>query len=328
MKVLVIKLCCIGDIIQLTPALRALKEGGAEVHLLCIGWVVQIADMVPYIDKKHIVNFGNPFSAVYTLLKLMLEKYDAVINFHRDKKSFLFESLLGAKLRAGFKWKGSEKKLTHAFPYDPAVHETERYLSVVNGLGFEAKGGYTQIDRPVINNPVFKIPPGRVKVGVFPAGGNNPGTVMPTKRWPVENFNELIKQLEKSGRQVFVFGASFDRPVMEAAAKGTGAVLIESGLKEFAYYAAEMDVFVACDTGPLHIAAALGIKTIGLFGPSSPDVFGGRGKKSVNITAGADCAPCYAPETVHDKKFLECGDNVCMKKISVERVAEEINRIL
>ncbi len=243
----------------------------------------------------------------------------------RDKKSFLFTSFLGAKFRAGFVWKGSEKSLTHAFNYDASLHETERYLSVVKGLGFELKGGHTQINRPVIDNPVFKLQPGKVKVGVFPAGGNNPGTVMPTKRWPLENFNELIKQLEKKGRQVYVFGAVFDRPEMETSAKGTGAVLIESGLKEFAYYAAGMDVFVACDTGLLHIAAALGVKTIGLFGPSSPDVLA-RGKNSVNVFEGIECSPCYAPETVHQKKFLECGDNVCMKKISVERVMEELDK--
>lgn len=327
-KILVIKLCCIGDIVQLTPALRALKEGGAEVHLLCVEWVRQIADMVQFIDKKHIVNFSSPLGAGLTLLKLIAERYDTVINFHRDRKSFLFASLLGAKIRAGFIWQGSEKSLTNAFPYDPKLHETERYLSIVKGLGFAAGTGFTQIQRPALDKPAFDMPSDRVKAGVFPGGGNNPGTVMPAKRWPLENFNKLVKLLEAKGMAVYVFGAAFDRKEIEAASAGTNAVKIESGLKEFAYYAGGMDLFVACDTGPLHIAAALGVKTIGLYGPSSPAIFGARGKNSVNIWEKTGCGPCYQPETVFERKFLECTSNKCMQNISVDRVLAEADKIL
>ena len=151
---------------------------------------------------------------------------------------------------------------------------------------------------------------------------------MPSKRWPVQNFNALIKKLENAGRAVYVFGAPFDRAVMEEAAKGTGAVLIERSLRDFAFYAGGMDVFISCDTGPLHIAAALGVKTIGLFGPTSPDVFGARGKNSINLWRRQDCAPCLEPGTVHKKEFLKCADNACMKNISVEIVLEAVEKLL
>ncbi|HDT15044.1 MAG TPA: glycosyltransferase family 9 protein, partial [Firmicutes bacterium] len=86
--------------------------------------------------------------------------------------------------------------------------------------------------------------------------------------------------------------------------------------------------FVGPDTGPLHIAAAAGVNTIGLFGPSSPDVFGARGVNSVNITADENCSPCYEPESVHKKFFLKCTDNICMKKITVPMAAAEIKKML
>ena len=150
--------------------------------------------------------------------------------------------------------------------------------------------------------------------------GNNPGTVMATKRWPVEKFNELIKKFEKDGMAVCVFGAGFDANVIAEATKDTSAEVIISGLTDMAFYISKMNLFIACDTGPLHMAAALGTKTIGLFGPSSPAIFGAMGKHTVNIWEKIPCAPCYEPATVFNREFLKCGDNVCMKKITVEQV--------
>ena len=320
MKVLVVKLCCIGDIIQLTPSLRAIKAGGNEVHLVCVPWVKDIAAMAPFIDKIHIADMKSPVDMMAVVFELRKEKFDLVINYHRDLKSYIFVSVLGAKRKAGFDWGMASSLVDSRFEFDPKIHETQRYLSVTRGLHITDSGVYTELKPPVKAGIEFEIDGKKRSVGIFPAGGNNPGTVMATKRWPAKNFNELIKALEKDGLAVYVFGADFDAPVIEEAVKGTTAKVLISGLNDFAFYVSKMDVFIACDTGPLHLTAALGVKTIGLYGPTSPEVFGARGKYSVNIWEKESCAPCYEPATVLKREFLKCGDNVCMKKITVEQV--------
>jgi heptosyltransferase-2/heptosyltransferase-3 len=327
-KVLVVKLCCIGDIIQLTPALRALKEGGCEVHLLCAKWAAEIAAMVPFIDRIHIADMKAPFSIAKAIWRLRTEKFGLVINFHRDLKSYIFISCLGAVRRAGFDWKNGGFFLDERFKYNPAIHETERYLSITDGLGFNSKDKYTSLKPPAAAAMQFSIKENVLKVGIFPAGGNNPGTVMPTKRWPVYRFNELIKKFEARGAVVYVFGAEFDRPIISAAIEGTNASPVITGLKDFAFYAAKMDIFIGCDTGPMHIASALGVKTIGLYGPSSPEIFGARGINSVNLWMKQACAPCYEPSTVLKREFLRCADNICMKAITTEMVLEAADKLL
>jgi heptosyltransferase-2/heptosyltransferase-3 len=318
--VLVIKLCCIGDIIQLTPALRALKAGGNEVHLICVKWVKEIAQMVPFVDKIHTVDMKNLVSMADIVLKLRAEKYDLVINYHRDLKSYMFMAAIGAKYKAGFDWDMGKNFLDSSFVFDSKLHETQRYLSITRGLKIPDSGLYTELKAPDKTGLSHKLVEDKIKVGIFPAGGNNPGTVMASKRWPAANFNELIKRFEKAGIAVYVFGAGFDAAVMNEAIKGTAAYSIISGLTEMAFYVSKLDLFIACDTGPLHLAAALGIKTIGLYGPSSPEVFGAMGRNSLNIWEKITCAPCYEPATVLKREFLKCGDNVCMKKITVEKV--------
>jgi ADP-heptose:LPS heptosyltransferase len=327
-KILVIKLCCIGDIIQLTPALRAIKGSGAEIHLLCNEWVKEITEMAPYIDHTHIVDVRNIFSVAGVITGLRKEKFDLVINFHRDLKSYLFVSALGIKKRAGFDWGAGGIFLTDKFRYDTKIHETERYMAITDGLGFKRDGNYTLIKRPYAGNVKIDFPAGRIKIGIFPAGGNNPGTIMPLKRWPAGNFNALIKMAEAAGMKAYVFGADFDRKTAEEAAAGTGAEIVINGLKDFAYCAAAMDVFIAGDTGPLHIASALGVRTIGLYGPTDPAVFGAKGQWVVNLFEKEGCSPCYEPATVFKRKFLKCRDNLCMKNITVEKVFETVKCLI
>jgi ADP-heptose:LPS heptosyltransferase len=323
-KILIIKLCCMGDIVQTTPAMRAFYEAGLEVHLLCSKWVKDIAGMVPFIHKIHIIDSGNPASIIAAILGLRYEKFDIVVNFHRDMKSYIFTALTGARLKAGFEWKGSGRMVDRVFPFDPAQHETQRYLSVARGLGYASEKEYTRLSATRAPLPGGE---GKLRIGIFPAGGSNPGTVMPTKIWPAEKFNALIRMFEEKNAAVYVFGSPADRAAVEKAAGGTGArIMITSNIREFASYASGLGAFVASDTGPLHIAAALGVPTVGLFGPTSPEHFGARGENSVNLWEKQACpdSPCCEPLTFHKRKFLGCGDNICMKAITPEKVYDTV----
>ncbi|MFW6210975.1 MAG: glycosyltransferase family 9 protein [bacterium] len=328
-KVLVIKLYSFGDIVQTTPALRALKNSGAEVHFLCADRVRDIALLLDGADRVHTFDPGKIAEFLRITAVLRREKFDIAVNFHRDRKSYIFTQMLGARRNSGFRWKQLGKSLDFSAEFNPALHETERYLSVTDAAGAQRQRWHTRIKIPEAPEVKIDIPDTAVNIGLFPGGGVNPGTVMFTKRWPVENFIELGKIISARGAGVFVFGGEMDRVNVEKTAGAVpGAVEVITGMADFVHYVSKMSCFAGPDTGPLHIAAAAGVNTIGLFGPSSPDVFGARGGNSVNITADESCPPCYEPESVHKKEFLKCTDNICMKKIKVSKVLEEIKKML
>jgi len=319
-KILIIKLCCIGDIIQTIPSLKAFKQKDTEIHFLCIEWVKDLIDMIPFVDKKIIINLKNLFDIVKVIMQLRKEKYDLVVNYHRDLKSYIFTNLISAKNRAGFKWKNYEKFLTHKFTFNSNEHESLRYLSIAEGLGFKRKDVFTELKLPQMNNIKIELK-GEKKVGLFPGGGKNPGTVMFSKRWPIENFIKLSELLKQKNVEVYFIGGEMDREIMPY---NKFKIIITRTLKELAFYISKMDVFVAGDTGPLHMSVALGVKTIGLYGPSSPELVAPPNKNAEYIWQKIACSPCYEPETVHKREFLKCKDNVCMKNIEVKEVFGKI----
>ncbi|MCX8093178.1 MAG: glycosyltransferase family 9 protein [Candidatus Goldbacteria bacterium] len=324
-KALVIKLCCLGDIIQVIPTLKALKDNGYEIHYLCIEYVRPLLELIPSVDKIFTINTRSMISILKTIKELNKEKYDLIINLHRDLKSFIFISFIKSKLKVGFKWGISRFFLTKAFEFDCKIHESKRYLSIIEGIGLIVKTPTEKLKIPDTPQEKFEIT-GNKKIGLFPGGGVNPGTIMYTKRWPIENFIELSEMLIKDGFSVYIFGGLIDKPLIEKLKKAVSEVkdIMTAGIKDFVYYVSKMDVFIAPDTGPLHIAAAVGVKTIGLFGPSDPYLVAPLAPDSIYIKGTADCSPCYVPETVHRKEFLKCKDNICMKSITPEIVYEKI----
>lgn len=324
-KVLVIKLCCFGDVIQVTPALKNLKNSGCEIHYLCMEYVKPLLELVPFVDRIFVINLNSIIKIFNTLSELNKENYDLVINLHRDLKSFLFIFFINAKMKVGFKWGISFLFLNRSFEFNSNIHESERYLSIIRGVGFEVADKSTKIRIPDWINEKIEIS-GNKKIGIFPGGGVNPGTVMYTKRWPIKNFIELSEMLIKDGFSVYVFGGLIDRPLIDEIKKAVPVAkeIMTVGIQDFVYYVSKMDIFIAGDTGPLHIAAATEIKTIGLFGPSSPDLVAPLNINSTYIKANIACSPCYLPETVHKREFLKCKDNICMKKITPEMVYKTI----
>lgn len=324
-KILIIKLCCLGDIIQVTPVLRNLKNSGCEIHYLCVEYVKPLLELVPFVDRIFTIDLNSITGIFNTLSVLNKENYDLVINLHRDLKSYLFIFFISAKMKAGFKWGWSFLFLNKSFEFNSNIHESERYLSIIKGLGFEITDKSTKIKIPDCLDEKIEVLANK-KTGIFPGGGVNPGTIMYTKRWPIKNFIELSEMLIKDGFSVYVFGGLIDKPLIDEIKKAVPVVkeIMTTSIRDFVYYVSKMDIFIAGDTGPLHIAAATGTKTIGLFGPSSPELVAPLNINSTYIKGDADCSPCYVPKTVHKREFLKCKDNMCMKKITPEMVYKTI----
>ena len=340
-KILIVKLCCIGDVMFTTPLIRTLRKNfpQAEICYLVGKWTKDVLEKNPNINR--VIIFDVPFeeksrlSKLKHLLKfikrLRKEKFDLAINCHRSLASNIFLFLSGVKYRVGFNWHHKGFALNKKINFDYKKHEVERYLDITREIGLNPEDNYLEIglseeDRKFTEEIFTKFNPRRKKsVSVFPGGGVNPKTIMLSKRWPAENYAELCDWIiEKYGAVVFFLGGKDDVGVVEKIISLMKNKAInfagKTSFRQSAGIIKNSFLFIGGDSGLLYIAAAVGTPTIALFGPSNPNLVSPLGEKHTYIWKKIECSPCYIPETVHKREFLKCNDYKCMKAITVNDV--------
>jgi lipopolysaccharide heptosyltransferase II len=146
----------------------------------------------------------------------------------------------------------------------------------------------------------------------------------PTKNWPPERFAAVAEVLRRTrGASIFIFGAPADRPVCERLAAGLPGARNLAGttsLVDMGSWFATMDLVISNDSGPMHLAAAIGIPVLAIFGPTDPLRTGPFGTPHRVITAPAECRPCF-------RASCRRGGE-CLTAIGAERVAEAAERML
>lgn len=147
------------------------------------------------------------------------------------------------------------------------------------------------------------------------------------KQWPLENIVSLCRKLADSGYDVLLFGGKAQEYISREISNDSGTRIHDyidaCTLRESMDLISVCDVCVGVDTGLMHMAAALGRKTVTLFGPTSPAEFHPYSNCNTNITLQLPCAHCYGKKELYD-----CKSNDCMKGITVNMVFRECMRIL
>jgi lipopolysaccharide heptosyltransferase II len=354
-RILVIKLCCLGDIVHMTPGLRGLRCAypDAEITLLVCRWVEELVRCIPFVDNY--ILFDAPYStsiprraqeALALLRTLRRKSYDLIIIGHRNRVFGTLAFLSGAKRRVGF---AGIPFLTHRAIFDPSVHEVERYLALLRVLGISVDTTETEL-RPLPEDQEFieKLVeqygvPGNVSlIGIFPGGGENPGTSMTIKRWYPDQYSRLIEELSREyGCPVALVGSKAEVELNEAirgAVMSSNRVINLAGrltLRQFIALAGRCCLFVGGDSGPTHIAAAVGAPTLSLFGPSDPRLVAPRGRLHRYIWKQVECSPCYTPLTVMDRKNFNGKDFVCwtrthacMRELIIQDVLQTVREMM
>ena len=155
---------------------------------------------------------------------------------------------------------------------------------------------------------------GDERIVVLNTGGN-----WDLKQWPKERFAELTARLTRElGFTVVLCGAPSDKARVQSIAQdcGVGPVVLagETDIKELAALFKRAHMVVSADSGPLHLANAVGANVVALFGPTRPEITGPQGQGRIKVLmrdVGCNAAPCY---------YLECPDNRCMKALTVDDV--------
>jgi lipopolysaccharide heptosyltransferase I len=252
-RLLVVRLSALGDVIHTIPAVVALK-GQFD-----IGWAVE----KPY---RELVELVAGVQAVPVSLKRWsavpdarraVQRYDVSVDFQGLIKSSALAWASGAKERWSFDGEAIREKPALVFTnrrvaVDQTGHVIEWNLQLARAL-------YPEARMPVVDFTPFADPGPRPRdVVLLPAAGR------PEKQWPVERFRQLAQRI--GPRAVAVWG-----PGEEELAAQIGCRLApKTNLRELAAILRDAELVIGGDTGPLHLAAALGTKVLGLYGPTNP----------------------------------------------------------
>ncbi|MEI8350246.1 MAG: lipopolysaccharide heptosyltransferase II [Candidatus Omnitrophota bacterium] len=331
-RILVVNINWIGDAIITTPAFRALKEKfpSAYVAVMAPERVRGVFANNPYIDE--IIIFDEKTSQRSLLAKLRFvkllkaKKFDTAFLIHRSFTRALICWLAGIKRRIGYRRLKTIGVINAAItPPAGNLHRQDYYLCLFEEMGIIINDKLPKLYTTEKQKEKYRwlIEEARKKysylIGINPSGNWH------LKRWPAAYIAKLADRLTKETKcAIILVGASRDCSCAEEIAnlmqEKPYNLCGKTDLPELAALIEEMDIFISADSGPAHLAAATGVHTLALFGPTSEKIARPIGKHVTVIRKHLDCpTPCYR---------LDCKNNVCMKAISVEDVLLEIQSIL
>ncbi len=319
MKILIIRLSSIGDIVLATPLVRCLrnKYPSARINFLVKKKYSEILSANPYIS--NLIFFENNIFELAKIIKK--EKYDFILDIHNNFRTFLLTLFSGAKILR-YKNYSLERFFLVEFGlnfYKEKIPVFQRYLKTASPLGVLYDKG---LDFFIDENTKIKV-----EEILSAEGGKNeyvgicPVAVWKTKRWPKENFIEVAKRiLEKNDCEVLIFGGKKDFDECEDIKKQIGLKaknLCGLSLKETAVALKKCKYLLTNDTGIMHIADAVKIPTISIFGPTIEEFgFYPQLATSKIISKKFQCKPC----STKGSKKCPVGDFRCMQDITVEEV--------
>jgi lipopolysaccharide heptosyltransferase II len=288
-RVILIKPCCLGDVVQATATVAALKHRYPQARLdfAVGGWSRPVLDNNPHIT--HLIDTGRVGQGRYTVVDLFTlarqlrrQRYDLAVTLARSPVVGLVPWLAGIPHRIGLDSFGRGFAHTIRVPVSEAPkHEAEIYLACAMAAGLKEADHqfWTEFYPAQTDQDALHLLNGNPFVVIHPAGGVNPGMQMLDKRWPPERFAALADRLAGCGFHIVLTGLADDAPlcrqVVGHMANKTAQVLAgQLTLGQFGALCRQAALFVGGDTGAMHIAVACGCKTVAIFGPSDPRRYG------------------------------------------------------
>jgi heptosyltransferase-2 len=318
-NILLIKPGAIGDLLHLVPVIRALHGAypGSSITLMVgSGVTASLFCHYPLVRKVIVFDRKGAHRSPGAFLRLWREvrrdRYDLVVNFQRSNlKGWL---LALAAFPARF--------VTYHKARNRTVHAVVNHLEALAPLGIDPHAADTRLEffpGPEAEQNaenMFHSPPlaGRVVVAF------NPGTSSPVKCWPPPSFSALGDRLmTELGVEVMIVGSTAERDLVERVAEGMVSppvCLAGCSLPELGALLKRCSLLVTGDTGPMHLAAAVGTRVVALFGSMDPARSGPLGEGHCVIQhRDIPCVPCRSHNHCDGSRYLEC-----MEKITVDEV--------
>lgn len=314
MNILLIKPGAIGDVLQITPAIRALRDHypAAKVAVMVSsGGTASLFDGNPMVDDVMIFDkrgAQRTWRGVFALWRqLRGQKYDLVINYQRS--NFKVWALITAMLPC--------RVLVYHKARRRIVHAVVNHLETVRPLGIDPQRCdlslqlFTSADEKRYAEDLF----GSFGPAAGPVIAINPGASHPVNRWGVESFTELCDLIadDLKARVVIVGGGDDTALAEQIVAKAKSSPIILTGkttLRQLGAVLQRCALLVSGDTGPMHVGTAVGTKVLALFGAADPERTGpvGRGHR-VMQAHNVGCVPCRSRKCAN-KRYLECMERI------------------
>jgi heptosyltransferase II len=330
----VINLMHIGDLLLVTPVLRTLRTNYPAAHIALLA-DAKIADLVKYnenIDQLIAIDKKGHHDKLWNYLQLIQairqEKFDLVINLHRNERASFIAGLSGAEKIVGYSTFGPNLFFDKVLENRKAVkHQIEAHFDVLREtLGItliDDRGLEMWLDQAA-ENTADRLWQEAFSGSAMPVVGLNIGASWPTKRWPKEYFAQLADRLLDLGYGIAFFGGAMDTGLVEetlSLMKQTEPLKVavftgKVSLLELAALLKKCRVFVTNDSGPMHIAVAMGVPLVSMFGASPVTGFSPYNDSSVVLKSSLPCHPCY-------EHSCRRGDLGCMYGITVDLVLEK-----
>jgi len=286
-KIAVLRALFVGDLLCSTPALRDLRGRfpAAEITLIGLPWATDFVSRTPALDRIRVfpgypgITEGprDPGSTAAFLAEARAYGYDLAIQMHGDGRSSNgFIAALGAPFTLGFRCgEAPDSRLALSLPYAIDEHETLRWLRLIATLGDPLDGETHLSLTRTAHDAAAAAALLTGALGAGPLIGLHLGAKEEARRWPTARFIALAEHLvaRLDARIVLTGGESERTLVAEARQMARVPVLDLAGQTDFGTFAAAiagLDLLVTNDTGASHVAAAVGTRSVILFGPSRP----------------------------------------------------------
>ena len=326
----------IGDVVMTLPAVAAVRKRWPEarISVLAKPWVAEVYRLSPAVDE--IIPFAEPGRHAGVLGRWRLagelgrRRFDCAILLQNAIEAAILAFLAGIPVRAGYNSDGRGPLLTHSVRRTRAVrgvHQVDYYLAMVGALGCPATDRRVRLApgdeyRQVAEELSARcgLDRNRPLIGIAPGAAYGPA-----KKWFPDRFAAVADRLiGATGGQVALFGSAGDRESTAAVAQSARHPLIDiagrTDLRQALALIARCRLFLSNDSGLMHVAGALGIPTIALFGSTNPAATSPAGEKSVVIHHPVECGPCLKPVCPADFR--------CMESIGVEEVYAAARKIM
>lgn len=305
-KVVIVRASRLGDFICATPAFDALRHAlpGADISLVGLPFVRELARRLSTLDRfipfpgfpGIAEQYFEPRRTAAFFARMQHERFDLAIQLHGSGvHSNPFTLMLGARRTAGLIRPGDPPgRLDAAFPMEAGGHEVDALLAFTSFLGAPSR-----TTRPrLVLFPNDRVAASRALAGLpRPWVGIHPGAREATKRWPLAHFASLAADLRRRrGGSLILLGG----PEEVAATREIESRLDfpcrrlagQLSLPAMAALVARLSVLVTNDSGPAHIAYALGTRSVTLFGGTDPARWGPRGGNHLVLSHAVPCRPC------------------------------------
>jgi lipopolysaccharide heptosyltransferase II len=338
-RILVVRLSALGDVLLATPAVRALKAAQPQAR---IDWLTHAAyapllEGLPFVDE--VVPYrpgddGGVRGSARLWSRIRGRRYDAVIDLQRKPRTALLSLASGARLMLAAHRRTLGGMTAAGLGRDRPLrgpHQAQRYMQAIGSLlGVPVEPGPLQIGlapktRAEADAEVEKLLGGAREPLVALA----PGAAHATKRWSPARFAEVGRALCEGGRRELVLvGGPADAAELDALRAGLGALpAIDARwleLPALAVLLARCQFVISNDSGPVHLAQAVGVPVVAVFGPTSPERWAPRGPQSRAVSLGLACSPC----TNHGGAHCPLGHHDCLRRLDVETVVRAARELV